>query len=223
MYSVVVYDAINACQMRKERGINVRNVILLATTIVVGILHTPAVAESGSCDAILALGTRNLMHSELRQSAASVLYSRDCGKNWNNESDETAVAASVEIFGGGRGDGKVDVKKTKEQLNEWCREHKDERSASIQQMSDASQIFEPSIRAWSLCKKWNSGGIQVSPVISDDALDVNITYTGGGTSGPAFYGIDAVGFICRTRALATFRRKNRHGSTAPENGQAAAG
>jgi hypothetical protein len=158
-----------------------------------------ASAQVESCNAILALGMRNVVHVKQDAAATALKYSRNCGADFDKESNDTIIRTHAEVFGYFNGTGDGDVKTMREHLHQFCAVNKETSASSSGLISEASTIFQPSLDAWAQCVALNQNGLKVTPnIYEDQRLNVSLVYTGDTHSGIAFYKVKPDGFVCDT-------------------------
>ncbi|WP_299659327.1 hypothetical protein [uncultured Psychromonas sp.] len=170
---------------------------ILIIPLIISFISSEAIANS--CNAILKHGIRNIQISKGTESSVATKFFNHCHKDFNELDDRMMGNLEVEVFGYGGGGGNLSRDKRNKRIIDWCKANKEISVSNSTSYQESQIIYADALSAWSNCNQLSADKVKITPYISPDARDVDISlkYTGSSTSGVKFYGVKQKGFTCK--------------------------
>jgi len=174
-----------------------KKVLVLIYTVM---FHLASEAYALDCDAIMRHGLRNIQISKSSGASVATKFFNHCNKNFSDMEENDLTAVEIKVLGYGDGAGSSNKTKRVEKLDDWCKTNKETATENKAGYEESQEMYGGAVSAWDNCNVLNSKQVEIKPIISPDAKDVEFTlkYTGPTLSGIGFYGVKTKGFSCET-------------------------
>lgn len=171
---------------------------LAAMGVSLMVMPSQSLGAASSCDAIITHGLRNIEVSKSTEAVIATKYFNHCQKNFENLTDDVLASVEVEIFGQGAGGGAFSRQRREQRLNEWCTTNREIAISNRTSYNESQVFYQGAVSAWERCVALYAKDVRITPVITPDAMTVNIgvVYNGNTRSGVLLYGVKTENFSC---------------------------
>lgn len=136
-----------------------------------------AVAQSvDPCKVVLELAATNVQSSDLRSARDAFAYQELCKARRSTSSSAEKLVIGVvyedipiKVDGAGN--------RSKEDVYRWCSENTHLESTQGSAAFFESTVFQPAVAAWTQCRQFQAYSVHVVPVVSADAMVVDVAIT----------------------------------------------